>query len=740
MRNIRPVHLGCLAAVAIASPALAQTAPQSAADATSKDVGAPDNGDIIVTANRTESLASKTPIALSAIGQEALRSAGITNPTTLADSIPNLAVDRTATGLQFTIRGVTSTDTTEKGDPSVAFLQDGIYIARPQAQEVSFFDLDRVEVLRGPQGTLYGRNTTAGVINVISAKPKHQFEASVDGAYGNFNTANATAMVNLPLSESIAVRGAINLERRDNYIREGVPSPYGISPFKDNLSGRLSALIDFSPSLRLLLRGDYSRFNGTNFYTVRLSNFFTGPFVAGQSPLYLDLDSTARRTLTYAVGQSLNNDNNTWGATGELNWDLGPVVVTYLGSYRELHEHDDFSADYGTPASGRTRFDAHYWQNSQELRFAYGHGGPLTAQAGLYYFKERSGIGAFLQNPPFIPGALAFGFPQDPTIAESKAAFGQASYEIAPGFKLTAGARYSHDLKSRVGQTVIIFPAPIGTVPTQQNNAQRTFKKLTWRLGAEYDVGKTLLYATVSTGYKAGGFNDGCQIGTVPGCALSAGALYYEPEAVTAYEAGIKTRFANDVMRLNASVFHYDYKGLQLSSLSNSCGGPCQITANAGAARIDGVEVEATIQPNPYNHVDLAFNYLNARYKSFAPMPAVDFAGHPLDRSPKVTVSAGYTYTYPLANGGKVDVSARVRLSDSYVLTDFTTAVQFRQPSFHKTDLTLTYTAPRSRFYLQAYAKNLEDEITLGSVSTSIAGSASFADPRTYGVRAGFKF
>jgi len=193
-------------------------------------------------------------------------------------------------------------------------------------------------------------------------------------------------------------------------------------------------------------------------------------------------------------------------------------------------------------------------------------------------------------------------------------------------------------------------------------------------------------------------------------------------------------------VQLNASVFHYDYKGLQLSATSNICGGPCQVTTNAGVAKIDGLELEATIQPNEYNRINLAFNYLDARYSRFLPTAGIDYAGRPLDRSPKVAASAAYAFVYPLSNGGTLEAGARIRFSDSYALTDFTSVVQFRQPSFHKTDLTLTYTAPEDRFYVQAYAKNLENEITLGSVSTSFAGSATFADPRTYGVRAGAKF
>lgn len=722
------IHL-CVTVALIASPAFAQEQANAP----------PEDGDIVVTATRTETLASETPIALTAIGGEGLRDAGITNPTQLADVVPNLSIDR-ANGLQITIRGVTSTDGTEKGDPSAAFLLDGIYIARPQAQEVSFFDIERIEVLRGPQGTLFGRNTTAGVVQIISARPVDRFAASVDASYGNFDAIRATAMVNVPVASGIALRGAVNYDRRDSYVIQSPTSPYTLDPAKDNLSGRLSALFEFSPDIDLLIRGDYSQIKGRPANSVRLTNFFERPFVPAGRPQYIDLGSKRQRMRLHNDGMLSYRDNETWGISAELNWGMGPVTMTYLGSYRELTRHEGGPQDFGLPTAFAGVFDGDYWQNSQELRFAFDNDGRFTGQAGAYYFKEKSGIAAFILNPPFIPGALAYGFPQDPTIAESQAVFGQFSYELIPDLKLTGGVRYSHDLKSRVGQTVIIFPDPVGTIPTQQNVARRKFSKVTWRAGLDYDLDDTLLYATVSTGYKAGGFNDGCEAGTGAGCVLPADVLYYDPETLTAYEAGIKTRFADGAIRLNAALFHYDYKGLQLSFQSNICGGPCQVTTNAAAAKIDGIEVEVHIQPHVGHRIDLGINYLDARYDRFMPAPGIDFADRGLDRAPKLSASAGYNYTHELANGGRIEANAHIRLSDSYTLTDYAVPVQFRQPSFHKTDLALTYTAPDDRFYVQAYAKNLENEITLSSLSAQTGTSASFADPRTYGLRAGVKF
>jgi outer membrane receptor protein involved in Fe transport len=216
----------------------AATGVASDAAATQAAVATPDSGEIIVTATRENTLLSKTPVAITAIGGDSLTKTGVTNATQLTEVAPNLSIDRGGSaGLQITIRGVSSTDNSEKGDPSAGFVVDGVFLARPQAQEVSFFDLDRVEVLRGPQGTLYGRNTTAGLVSLISAAPRlGKFSASFDGTYGNYNTIQATGVVNVPVGEFIAVRGAVNYDRRNSYILQGV-SPYTLDPAKENLSG-----------------------------------------------------------------------------------------------------------------------------------------------------------------------------------------------------------------------------------------------------------------------------------------------------------------------------------------------------------------------------------------------------------------------------------------------------------------------------------------------------------------------
>jgi iron complex outermembrane recepter protein len=724
--------------------------PAFAQDAKPADEAAVDSGDIIVTATRENTLLSKTPIAITAITGEGLRDAGITDARSLNDSVPNLQISENGDSARISIRGVTSSDQTEKGDPSAAFLLDGVYIARPIEVLNSFFDLERVEVLRGPQGTLYGRNTTAGVINLISARPKDKFEASVDGKYGNLNSVNLTGMINVPLGEGLGIRAAVNFDRQDNLLIQPGKITQSINPFRDSLSGRLSFGGHVGDNFDFVIRGDYSHAKGSVANAVPITNYFPGALVTGVDPLYNPGSNSAQRSLPSPIAFPDRKDNKFYGIMGEFTYDFGSMAVTYLGSYRKADRKDVRDLLLFGALHNPAFFFGKFNQTSHELRLAFGQEQPLHGQVGLYYFHEQSNIEFNLGAPLsgfVVPGATGFAFPQGPTKATSKAAFGQLTYDVTPDLHLTAGIRYTKDDKSRVGATVVDFPTVAGSFcgakrcTLNSNIAFGHYKKTTWKVGVDYDAPNLgLLYASVSSGYKAGGFNDGCLTASGGiGCALTADQLFFNPETLLSYEAGFKLRFADNAVRINGSIFHYDYKSLQLSQIV-TVPVPATRIRNAGVAKVDGIELDAVLKPSANDAVDLGFTYTNARYSSFQASPTISFAGRALDHAPKVTASAGYTHTFPIDSGAKIEASVRTRLSSEYFIQDLNNLSQFRQPSFTKTNLTLTYKAPEDRFYIQGFAQNLENNITLAAASSGLAAAATIEEPRTYGIRAGFKF
>ncbi len=769
--------LALAAAALIATPAFAQTKPAEE-EAT--------DGDIIVTATRSETLLSKTAVAITAITGDNLRAAGVNSPTNLGDHVPNLSIDRT-NGLQITIRGVTSTDGTEKGDPSAAFMLDGIYVARPQEADVSFFDVNRVEVLRGPQGTLYGRNTTAGVVNLITNKPeigKMAYGANV--SYGNYKALNGDGYVNASLSDTAAFRLAASYDRRDNYIKPLPGDPITQNPFRTNLALRGQFLFKPSDQLSVLLRGDYAKLGGSRIAQGR--GFFSPPTTANvvndpgapavtvptSSPIYIGNNfstdyhltnsafNTAVPSAQFKGGNQSTNlprvKNTSASFSGEINYDFGPATLTYIGSYRHYIAHENQELNIFGPGSNSVAatFDGDYRESSHELRIAANEIENLKLQAGLYYFREHSVIAFYLLN--FAPvGVPVFGFPQE-TKSSTLGGYANATYSIAPSIRVTLGGRYSSDKKFRFGHTVFGTTLnPADQFLRLQNSADIInikHSKFTWTAGLEADVGsRGLVYGKVSTGYKAGGFNDGCTAGTSTfGEACNQprpfGALYYQPETITAYELGIKNRFLDDKLTVAAGVFHYDYKNLQLSQIA-SCGNGCvnQVTQNAAKASITGFELETTFRFDEHNKLDFAYSYTDAHYTAFCPLGLAfgkttcfnqDFAGRPLDRSPKNVVNATYTFTLPLAGGSSLAAQIHDRVSSSYVVTNYGGAYQYRQPGYNKVDLSLTYNGPDNKFFVQAFGNNLGNKVQVSNVDGF--GNSNITDPRTFGVRAGFKY
>ena len=558
----------------------------------------------------------------------------------------------------------------------------------------------------------------------------------------------------MPLSNTLAVRVAANIDRRDSFLIDGNANDgVEFDPFKDNKAFRVSALFKPSDTFSALVIGDYSAIQGlptnsvSSANSVPSANFFantvTGPRTTFERPTYIDPGSRSARTVSNPQAQQPFRDNEEYGVMSEVNLNLGPATITYLGSYRESHRlefsnisNGDFSSDY----SGS------FWQTSHELRLAVGGDGPLQAQVGGYYFKERSGVAFFINN--LLEPNSRFGFPIEPAISENKSVFGQATYEVLPDLRLTGGLRYSHDRKSRVGNTVldhyssVVNSTNIGTFIRrdilQDNNASATFSKVTWRAGIDYDSSLGLIFASVSTGYKAGGFNDGCEIGKGASCGLPANALYYDPETLTSYEAGIKFKLTSD-LRMNATIFHYDYKGLQLSQVVNLCGGPCQLTTNAAKAKVDGIELDMAFQATDKLALRGAVNYLHARYGSFEPQPGISLAGRSLNRSPKWTWSLGANYTTPMGAGDLV-FDASIRGSSMYELTDLASLAYFYQPSYTKTDLSISYIWPDKAYSIGVYVENLENNLVLTDAAAGQFDNAAFADPRVFGVRAGVRF
>jgi iron complex outermembrane receptor protein len=449
----------------------------------------------------------------------------------------------------------------------------------------------------------------------------------------------------------------------------------------------------------------------------------------------------------------------------EFNWRITPDLnITYIGSLRE-YEKDINTVFTLFQQPLRQGVLGDFDQTSHEIRLAF-HRGPLQLQGGVYAFDEDvtfQGPTDFGYLSPFIAPVFGIRTPTQTfyrtlvrnTDSRSRAVFAQGVYALSDELRLTAGIRYSDDRKHRDGYS----QASLGVVynPTTDlrtlDAGTSESDQVTWRLGLDYDLGETgLLFASAATGYKAGGFNDGCAPGVTGSRGLTctqpraASEFYYEPETITSYEGGYKVHLADRGLALQLNGFYYDYKDLQLLSLDPRPGGTA-FYLNAPKAKVWGGELEGLWSLGERHSLQGALTHTHAAFGNYRPLGAagVSFKGRRLERAPEFTVSLRYTYRQPLF-GGELAASAGTRLSSTYYLHDYANGVSFRQTAFTKSDLNLTFTAPRERWSASAFVRNIENEVEVTSVQSGssvptpggpllLPGYATGGEPRTYGLR-----
>ncbi len=767
----RTLMSGC-ALFAVAGPALAQDAIPGA----ESDPGVDANVIIVTAQNRSQNV-QDVPIAIDVFGDDAIEDAGITDFQDLTRIAPVLNITQDANNTRVAVRGVGTNSNDEAQDQSVAINIDGEYINRPNVLNLALFDIERIEVLRGPQGTLYGRNATGGAINFITRKAGTEFGADVNATYGNYNHVKVEGGVDLPLGEIAGLRVSGLYNKRDGYFfhpnRAAAGNDRVRSGTADNLGARATLSILPTDRLTIDVSGEYVR--NRNIVPAFASFDFNAPGngpgadcsqngFEDAAPLIPGGQCIPTRTeVQDAFGDRSNydgplpqiplneNKQDSYAARANVEYDLGGATLTYLGGYRRT----DQDADLSLPNYVFFEFGNRTETQSHELRVG-GETGALTYQGGVFFYREELSLARGLFSPFIAPnGSFINSFTRDAT-SKSYAGFGQAEYAVTDQITVVGGLRYTIDRRDGVyGNYGFRFNtgpvAPEGPPPSIIDLKQDN-EKLTWLAGVNYKPNlDTLLYAKVSTGYKAGGFDSVGQ---------------YAPETNTAYEAGAKLGLGPvGEHTINAAGFYYDYKDLQTAVLLDPSVG--QRVFNAGAATIWGIEVEGSFELSPRDFFSASFNYLNAQYDellaSYAvldtvnpgnngladldPGPGVsppNLAGNTLPQSPDVTITLGYDHIFDLGTSGTVTASAFSRFKSAYFLDIFNYRSS-KQDAFTQTDLSLKYQPDSEMWSIQGFVRNLEDAQPLAYASFVSAGpddnfNLTFGAPRTYGVRVGVEF
>ena len=612
--------------------------------------------EIVVTAQRREENLQKTSLALQVVSSKQLEDAGVTRVRDLTTVVPGLEIGQGGASTQIYIRGVGDFGSTPITNPAVAFNVDGIYIARSQAVEGNLFDISRVEVLKGPQGTLYGRNASGGAINVISNRP--QFDSL--GGYGeieggNFGEVRTEGAINLPLNGQVALRGSFQVVSRRGYLTQNGDDDH-------HQSGRLQALWK-NDRVSALLVGDYAHMGGTGagyvpigpassaaasrwtsisdpsiapyYYAAAAAQgacipsiFFPGFVNPGQCP--------AAFTSLFTVPQGRSQQDNKFGRIhAEITADLGWSTLTLLPSYQSANmNYDTFPGGlhYLVPsADSRAKsVEARLGNSGERLKWV----------GGIYYFDERQ------TSTEIIAGGLAQNNqPVTDQSTRSAAAFGEATFSVSDTTRLIAGARYTDD-KKVIDGSITALPPSVAFLPTNAAGAacfaglpnpcvletyagDKTFTKFTWKAGIEQDLtAQSMVFATLSTGFKAGGFDQSA--GFTPG---GHDALSFNPENLRALELGSRNRFLDNRLQLNAEGFYWKYKDHQEPRLVNDGLGVLSLDyQNAGNATLYGLDVDVVAKASEADTLHATLEYLHSRYDSFTYDVPFNPAGAPFSK------------------------------------------------------------------------------------------------------------
>lgn len=756
--------------------AVAQSVPAWAAQDDGDDVIA----QIVVTAQRREETIQKASVPIAVLTGEQLTLAGSTQAKDIAAAVPGLQIAQAGSATQIYIRGVGDTGTTPITNPAVAFSVDGVSIARSGAIEGSFYDVQRVEVIKGPQGTLYGRNASGGAINVISNAPRlGEHQGYVNLEVGNYERAALDGALNLSLSEQLAMRGAFQLARRDGYLSDGWDD-------QRQQSGRVQLLWKPSDRLSVLFGGDYTHIGGvggghvlvpkpagSSAWTsvtdpVTVDAFNRAAVAAGFCAPIASLPSFATdgaqggcppgftQLATLQTTGERGTDNQFWGVRTEINYDLDFATLTFLPAYREARIdsvlYPTFEYNNRGETSEQTSVEARLGRSDDKLKWVVGG-----------FFFDEAQTADFLVLGGTVQNSLI-----DMDIkTRSYAAFGQATYSIADPFRVIAGVRYTSDRREMAGQSWAGNPG-LGFVPSvvaglcaptdakcvvETFDGAKTFSKVSWRAGLEFDLSPhNMLYATAATGFKAGGFS----ANLAPDSAVTGPTDVgypdsYRPETLLAYELGSRNRFFDNTLQLNVEAFLWKYDDHQENHITiDVLGNVAQTYVNAGEATQYGVSADLIAKLGANGTFSGAVEYLHSEYDRFAfeqptvnpttgaPLAiagvttgcsvtpvagkvntsVIDCSGRQLNRAPTWTANASYAHRLVLSNGSDIELRSSVNyVSAKWLTVDFLPAL--RDEAHTTFDANLTYHSLGSKYSVRAFVRNITDEAVYATGQTS---------------------
>jgi len=682
--------------------------------------------DIVVTAQRREERLQDVPIAVTALSGDAIAAAGITNTQQLTQAIPNLVVTNAGASFQAVIRGVGTRGVTQGDEANVAIYVDGVYQPDQTSANFEFLGIQRVEVLRGPQGTLFGRNATGGLINIVTLDPSFTPSLEAEASYGRFDEVIGKVRASTGLTDTLAIdiRGLYRSDRGYiyNIFRNRWENP------RDARAIRAKLLFEPSKAVRVLLTGGYSYSNDP---TSMANSPLNGNFTARSFPGVL-----IPGPYEVAVNEDTVNKKRVIDGSLQASFDMGPVTFNSITSYQKTRSNYLNDNDGSQFRISYLDLKAQVETYTQELRLNSNGGGAFNWVAGVFGFRSTSGYRPLVfccttTTGTGIPRAVL----QQRGLAESIALFADGTLDITDRLSVTAGVRASFERRrNQFAQT----SATTGVLQASGRNF-REFDDISPRASVRYKfTDDSMIFFTYSRGFKSGVFNATSTTQLDP----------VNPETIDAFELGLKSD-PLPWLRLNASLFYYKYNDIQLSARDARTNSVSLL--NAANSTVKGAEAELTLRAS--RNLDLRVNatYLDAKYDRFpgavvnTPLPAggnsqtiVDLVGTDMIRAPRTTFTIAGDYHHELGNSSQIGASGSMYHTAKYYW-DFNNRLTV--PAYTLVNASVYYDLPGGNTRLSAWGRNLADAVVPQQLLPSTTmDNVTYDLPRTYGVSIRQKF
>ncbi len=706
--------------------------------------------EIIVTAQRRSENIQDVPISITAISGDLIEQVGIESPVELFAQVPNVTSQLPTSGTGFpifNIRGVTLLDFTDTNEASVAMYVDDVYLGSPAIQNGQLFDISRVEILRGPQGTLYGKNATGGVVNFISRRPTEELEGYIRAQYASYDDITVEGAVSGSLTDNVRARLSLFGNERDSWQDNEAINGSDFGDIDENNAVRLTVEIDVTEDL--LITGNLHYGNAEGDVDQRAFFGAADPnnglrcsdraILASQcvNPIgFQDPDPDPEHVSTDLDESPFENEN--MGGWLRFDWDVSDMTFTSITSYDEVDKVHMLDVDQSPWELLDLVFAIDHEQWSQEFRLA-GDSESLSWVVGAYYYEDER----FATNT--LPNRGGFGVHVDQEV-ESSAVFGQGTMALSDALNVTVGVRYTRDDRVLNNLTAVLGGEP----GTDAGDPQYTVEddidssKTTWRLAFDYALSdEHMAYASVSTGYKSGAFNT-----LLPSSPASVTAA--DPEEITAYELGLKGTLDGEFpLTYNAAIFYSDYENVQAAGSFIEDGVVISALETVSDAEIFGFEAELTANPLEGLIIALGVGYLDAEYDapSDATFNGTLIDGNRVVMAPDWNFNGRIRYDHGLNDAGIVYLMTDFNWQDDLFFGPDNLPLE-TQDSYGKINFHAGWISDDERWEVGAFVKNATDE----EYFTHAVDSNNPADvdgtqlgytwgmPRTYGVNVTMQF